>query len=63
MAKGNHCNILKGNNIKTNNELISMTFFKKRKVITQNQSKEKTKQNSSKKKKIALTVKMMNIHS
>ena len=62
MAKGNHCNILKGNNIKTNNELISMTFLKKRKVITQNQSKEKTKQNNSKK-IIALTVKMMNIHS
>ena len=62
MAKGNHCNILKGNNIKTNNELISMTFKKKRKVITQNQSKEKTKQNNSKK-IIALTVKMMNIHS
>ena len=62
MAKVNHCNILKGNNIKTNNELISMTFKKKRKVITQNQSKEKTKQNNSKK-IIALTVKMMNIHS
>ena len=30
MAKGNHCNILKGNNIKTNNELISMTFKKKK---------------------------------
>ena len=62
MAKVNHCNILKGNNIKTNNELISMPFKKKRKVITQNQSKEKTKQNNSKK-IIALTVKMMNIHS
>ena len=49
MAKCNHCYILKGNNIKTNNEQISMTFFLK-KVIIQNQSKEKTKQNNSKKK-------------
>ena len=34
MAKCNHCYILKGNNIKTNNEQISMTFFLKGKSLS-----------------------------
>ena len=43
MAKCNHCYILKRNNIKTNNEQISMTFFLKGKSLSKTTVKIKNK--------------------
>ena len=41
MAKCNHCYILKGNNIKTDNEKICMTFFFKGKSLSKIRVKRK----------------------
>ena len=50
MAKCNHCYILKGNNIKTNNEVISMTFFLKGKSLSKIRVKRKLNKTIVKKK-------------
>ena len=50
MAKCNHCYILKGNNIKTNNEVIFMTFFFKGKSLSKIRVKRKLSKTIVKKK-------------
>ena len=50
MAKCNHCYILKGNNIKTNNEKICMTFFFKGKSLSKIRVKRKLNKTTVKKK-------------
>ena len=50
MAKCSHCYILKGNNIKTNNEQISMTFFFKGKSLSKIKVKRKLSKTTVKKK-------------
>ena len=51
MAKCNHCYILKGNNIKTNNEQIFYDIFLKGKSLSKIRVKRKLSKTTVKKKK------------